>query len=106
MIVLRRTLSNVAKVVENMLIPGKPWVSRESVLISSVDKTIPELLNEGKKIVAVRPGSYTIAIVSAELTKNNGVVVSDYWPKTLDFKIEETSDGKIYFTGVNNEIFA
>ena len=106
MIVLRLTLTNAAKFVVNQLIPGKPWAYRESVLISSVNKTIPELLNEGKKIVAVRPGSYTIATVSAELTKNNGIVVSDYWPRTLDFKINETSDGKIFFEGVNNDIFA
>ena len=74
-------------------------------MISYADKTIPELLDEGKKIIAARPGAYTIACVSAELMSNDGITLGDYWPDSLDFAITETN-GKIFIKGVNNEICA
>ena len=107
MITLRLTLTNSEKVDETLgVVYNKPWALRESVLISSIDKTIPELLEEAKKVIAARPNTYTFASVSAELLKNDSLfTIGDYWTEPLGFAIEE-SNGKISFKGVNNEILA
>ena len=105
MIILRLILSNSEKVEDNQSVPNEPWENRQSALISAADKTIPELLEEGKKIIAARPGAYTIACVSAELMSNDGFTLGDYWSDSLDFAITETN-GKIFIKGVNNEICA
>ena len=44
MIILRLALSNSDKVEDNQIVPNEPWEKRQSALISSADKTIPELL--------------------------------------------------------------
>ena len=100
MIILRLILSNSEKVEDNQSVPNEPWENRQSALISAADKTIPELLEEGKKIIAARPGAYTIACVSAELMSNDGITLGDYWPDSLDFAIAETN-GKIFIKGVS-----
>ena len=105
MIILRLILSNSEKVEDNQSVPNEPWENRQSALISSADKTIPELLDEGKKIIAARPGAYTIACVSAELMSNDGFTLGDCWSDSLDFAITETN-GKIFIYVVNNEICA
>lgn len=107
MIALKLTLTNGEKVDETLsVVSNKPWALRESVLISSISKTVPELLEEAKKVIAARPGIYTFASVSAELLKNDSLfTLGDYWAEPLEFAIDE-SNGKISFIGVNNEIRA
>ena len=110
MIVLRLTLSNSDKVENNQIVPNQPWENRQTALISSSDKTIPEMLEEAKKVVAARPGVFSIAWLGAELMTNDGFTIGDYWDDSLDYAIDET-DGKISFNqvknkGVNNEICA
>jgi hypothetical protein len=101
MISLHLTLTNAVAFNESLQrTPGKPWEQRESVLIASTEKTIPELIEEGMKIVSARPGVYTSARVGAELLDNDGVTLGDYWPTALHYAIVET-DGKISFKGVN-----
>ena len=100
MISFQLNISNiVAYDAESRRIPNQPWERRESVLISSVDRTIPVLLEEGKKVVAARPGVYTCARVSAELLDNDGFTLGDYWPEPLYFAVAEDT-GKIIFKGV------
>ncbi len=80
--------------------PGEPWERREDVLISSTDKTIPQLVHEAKKIIAVRPGVYTAMRVSAELLDNDGFSLGDYWKEPMYASIL-TNGELIFIKGAN-----
>ena len=100
MITLQITLSNNMRLEDGRLKYGVPWSDRETVLISSSTKTIPELFVEAEKLVKARPHTYTCARVTGELLDSDGIVLGNYWTKSLDFAILE-SDGKIIFKEVN-----
>lgn len=76
---------------------GEPWENRESVLIASTEKTVPELVEEGRKIIAARPGVYTALRVNAELLDNDGFSLGDYWKEPMYASIDK--NGTIIFKG-------